>query len=29
VAYPPGQFITPLSAPALGAPREFKVIGEE
>ena len=27
--FPPGQYVAPLSAPALGAPREFKIIGEE
>jgi hypothetical protein len=27
--YPQGQYVTPISAPALGAPREFKIIGEE
>lgn len=26
---PQGQFVIPPSAPALGAPREFKIIGEE
>jgi hypothetical protein len=27
--FPPGQYIAPPSAPALSAPREFKIIGEE
>lgn len=27
--YSPSQFVAPMSAPALGAPREFKIIGEE
>ena len=27
--FPQGQYVAPMSAPALGAPREFKIIGEE
>jgi hypothetical protein len=27
--YPQNQFVAPMNAPALGAPREFKIIGEE
>ena len=27
--YLQSQYVTPTSAPALGAPREFKIIGEE
>ncbi len=26
---PQNQYVAPLSAPALGAPREFKIVGEE
>lgn len=27
--YPQNQYVAPMNAPALGAPREFKIIGEE
>jgi hypothetical protein len=27
--YPQGQYVAPAIAPMLGAPREFKIIGEE
>jgi hypothetical protein len=27
--FPQGQYVAPMSAPALGAPREFKIIGGE
>jgi hypothetical protein len=27
--FPQNPYVTPMSAPALGAPREFKIIGEE
>jgi hypothetical protein len=27
--YPQNQFVAPMNAPALGAPRDFKIIGEE
>ena len=27
--FPQGQYVAPISAPALGAPREFKIVGEE
>ena len=27
--FPQGQYVAPMSAPALGAPREFKIVGEE
>lgn len=27
--YPPHQFVAPMNTPALGAPRDFKIIGEE
>jgi hypothetical protein len=27
--FPQSQFVAPMNAPALGAPREFKIIGEE
>jgi hypothetical protein len=26
--FPQGQYVTPMCAPALGAPREFKIVGE-
>ncbi len=27
--YPQNQYVAPMNAPALGAPRDFKIIGEE
>lgn len=27
--FPQGQYVAPISAPALGAPREFKIVGGE
>jgi hypothetical protein len=27
--FPQSQYVAPMNAPALGAPREFKIIGEE